>query len=624
MILNFMGETEDLRAGIAEVSQSLGFKVHEKGATVCIKKGIRSLKIAHKNGEYSIEYSIKAEFFRGLAILIDKIKAGEQDFEVIETKKFETCGIMIDVSRNAVLRVETVKDILRRIALMGMNLAMLYTEDTYEIEEYPYFGYMRGAYTKDEIKEIDAYALIFGIELVPCIQTLSHLATTLRWKYADGMRDTHMILLIDEPKTYEFIEHMIKTVSECFSSDKIHIGMDEAEGVGLGEYLRKHGYQDRYEILIRHLNRVNTIVKKYGLKPMMWSDMFFKLASKTGKYRDTECVIPKDILEKIPDNMGMVYWDYYSEDTDVYNLMFERHRQLGNNILFAGGVWTWRGMGVNYKKTFNTTEPALKSCRKQGVKHVLATMWGDGGALVSVYSALLGMQLFAEYNYYDEVDMRHLGNRFKICTGYDMEAFLLLQVDDFDTNVFDAEDIVTVSSQALFQDILHGLFDRNFEQVDVASFYRERLDKLTKIDSQGDLEYLFEYHRQLIKVITMKCNIGIEITRAYKHEDKDRIRHYIEELKGLKNEVYILKEHAMDMWYKNNKAFGFDSFDLRLGGVISRIDTAIKRLSMYASGDIDHLEELDAKRLFYKGDNISTGKALVYEKVYNNIAKASI
>ena len=48
-----------------------------------------------------------------------------------------------------------------------------YTEDTYEVEGQPYFGAYRGKYTKDEIKELDAYASMFGVELVPCIQTRS-------------------------------------------------------------------------------------------------------------------------------------------------------------------------------------------------------------------------------------------------------------------------------------------------------------------------------------------------------------------------------------------------------------------------------------------------------------------
>jgi N-acetyl-beta-hexosaminidase len=86
---------------------------------------------------------------------------------------------MIDVSRNPVTNLDTVKFMLRKMALMGMNTYMLYTEDTYEIKGRPYFGHLRGRYTKEEIKALDAYAAMLGIELIPCIQVLGHLATYL-------------------------------------------------------------------------------------------------------------------------------------------------------------------------------------------------------------------------------------------------------------------------------------------------------------------------------------------------------------------------------------------------------------------------------------------------------------
>ncbi len=101
---------------------------------------------------------------------------------------------MIDASRNAVYRVSEVKKILGYMALMGHNRCMLYTEDTYEIDGYPYFGYMRGRYSKEELREIDDYGYSLGIEVVPCIQTLAHLKQTLRWPYGEGMKDTQDVL----------------------------------------------------------------------------------------------------------------------------------------------------------------------------------------------------------------------------------------------------------------------------------------------------------------------------------------------------------------------------------------------------------------------------------------------
>lgn len=75
-----------------------------------------------------------------------------------ESCNFESLGIMIDCSRNGVLKVDRVKELIRFISLMGLNVLQLYTEDTYEIQNEPFFGYFRGPYTQVELKEIDDYA----------------------------------------------------------------------------------------------------------------------------------------------------------------------------------------------------------------------------------------------------------------------------------------------------------------------------------------------------------------------------------------------------------------------------------------------------------------------------------
>ena len=43
-------------------------------------------------------------------------------------------------------------------ASLGYNTLLLYTEDTYEVPDEPYFGYMRGRYSQAELRELDAYA----------------------------------------------------------------------------------------------------------------------------------------------------------------------------------------------------------------------------------------------------------------------------------------------------------------------------------------------------------------------------------------------------------------------------------------------------------------------------------
>ena len=69
-------------------------------------------------------------------------------------------GIMIDCSRNAVMKPSKVKEYADYMSKFGYDTLMLYTEDTYEIEGEPYFGYMRGQFTQQQLKEIDDYASV--------------------------------------------------------------------------------------------------------------------------------------------------------------------------------------------------------------------------------------------------------------------------------------------------------------------------------------------------------------------------------------------------------------------------------------------------------------------------------
>ena len=46
-------------------------------------------------------------------------------------------GVMLDMSRNAVMKPDEVKNYARVLKSMGYNMIQLYTEDTYEVEGEP-------------------------------------------------------------------------------------------------------------------------------------------------------------------------------------------------------------------------------------------------------------------------------------------------------------------------------------------------------------------------------------------------------------------------------------------------------------------------------------------------------
>jgi len=298
--------------------------------------------------------------------------------------------------RNGVLRPDAAKALLRRYALMGLNMCLLYAEDTYEVPGEPYFGYLRGRYTQEELRDLDAYAAQFGIEMFPCIQALGHLEQILQWPAYKSYQDVTGVLIAEEEPTYALIEKMIVAASSPFRSKRIHIGMDEAHGIGTGRYKQLHGEKRPFDVLNNHLNRVREICAKHGLKPMIWSDMFFRLGSKNNDYYDMQWDIPPDVVKNIPKDVELVYWDYYHTDQKFYEEWIDRHRKLGSDPLMAGGVWTWNHLWAALPWSFNITNACMKACKSRNLREVFTTMWGDDGMECDVFSALPGIQYFAE------------------------------------------------------------------------------------------------------------------------------------------------------------------------------------------------------------------------------------
>lgn len=622
IIINLLNADKTLVEAASELSKELGFRFEEAGIPVSVKKIKEGLTLEKNENGITIGYSSKCTFFRALGLLKQHIDRSD-NFRINEKAAYDTLGPMIDCSRNAVLNLDTVKKLIRYFALMGFNFLMLYTEDTYSVEGYPYFGYMRGRYTPEEIRTIDRYADMFGIELIPCIQTLAHMNALLRWEHYKDITDVNDILLIDEEKTYQLLEAMFKSLSEMFSSRNINIGFDEAQLVGLGAYLEKHGYQDRTELLFRHLKRVIAICNKYGFKPMMWSDMPFRMAFGNTTCYEAENDFSREFLSQFPEEVGLIYWDYYSESQDLYDKKIKSHLKLKNKIIFAGGAWKWIGFTPLNAYSFNNSILALKSCRKHNIKDVIITAWGDDGNECSAFSVLPTYLLFAEDCYANKTDYEHLSERFMACTDIPLQDFMLLDLP----NVLHEDEKTPVqcnpSKYLLYNDLLCGLLDRHVEENVYNDIYKKHAERLfASSGNNTHLGYIFKTLANLCDLLSVKSEIGIKIYKAYKEMDIKALREIADNtLPHLYETLSEFHKSVEKQWFTENKAFGFEVIDIRLGGLKQRVSTCIKRLQMFLTGEIDAIEELEEERLpfsknpeepmvIYKWSQIATASVL--------------
>lgn len=198
----------------------------------------KKLKVKKSGKKCDIFYWEKAHFYRGLTLLFQN--GGKEELEIEEKVNFHSNGMMMDCSRNGVPTVDTIKQYVVWMASLGMNRLYLYMEDTLEIQGYPFWGYLRGRYGREEMQECDGFAALFGITLVPCIQTLAHLRTALHLPAFADYKDIDDILLLEEEKTKDLLSGLLTTVAECFSGGIVHLGMDEAAHLGRGKYMDLH------------------------------------------------------------------------------------------------------------------------------------------------------------------------------------------------------------------------------------------------------------------------------------------------------------------------------------------------------------------------------------------------
>lgn len=512
-------------------------------------------------------------------------------------------GVMIDCSRNAVMTKQSLFSFIDYVKSFGYNSIMLYTEDTYEVNNEPYFGYLRGRYSKQELKEIDAYCVKNGIELIPCIQTLAHLNSIFKWQEYSSINDIDDVLLVDEERTYLLIENVFNTIAECFSSRTVHIGMDEARHVGLGRYLQKNGYSNRFDVLYNHLNKVVEIGKRHGFECLMWSDMFFRLANNGDYYVKPNGKMKPDVKDKIPDALGLVYWDYYHIQKTDYDAMIDAHDCLtAKSLWFAGGAWSWLGFAPSNRFALKSMAPAMQSCREKNVDNIFITVWGDDGGECSRFSVL--PSLFYIKRIYDgQNDEQRIKQDFYSIVGETFDDMMLLDLPNIPCDESCAH-FVSPAKYSLFADLFLGFVDTQLAEN--GNEYYKKCAKILYKKRNGKFSRLFETAYRLCDVLADKYRLGVKIRSAYKDKNKKLLREYISIVDVIIKKLNLFYSALRNQWFSENKPNGFDVQDMRFGGLERRLLSCKQRLIDYVNGKIDCICELEEPLLDTKENDDGT------------------
>ncbi|MFJ2773463.1 beta-N-acetylhexosaminidase [Streptomyces sp. NPDC087300] len=201
-----------------------------------------------------------------------------------DTPRYAYRGTMLDVSRHF-FTVDQVKRYIDQAALYKMNKLHLHLSDDQgwriAIDSWPrlatYGGSTQvgggngGYYTKDQYKEIVAYAASRHLEVIPEIDMPGHTNAALA-SYADlncngvapplytGTEVGFSSLCVKKDVTYDFVDDVIRELAALTPGEYLHIGGDEAHSTS-------------HEDFVAFMEKVQPIVAKYGKKVMGWHQL---------------------------------------------------------------------------------------------------------------------------------------------------------------------------------------------------------------------------------------------------------------------------------------------------------------------------------------------------------------
>ncbi|MBM4160090.1 MAG: hypothetical protein FJ217_03225 [Ignavibacteria bacterium] len=272
-------------------------------------------------------------------------------------------GITDDLSRGQVSTMDNFKKIIRFLARYKLNVYSPYIEDIFVFQSHPLIGKGRGELTAAEMKELDAYAKRFHVEVIPIFETLGHWENILilpRYVQYGEFPGAHTLNISDEA-VYRMLDEMIGELSAAFSSPYFNMAADESWDVGLGANKERVAASDLATVHAEHYSRVFDILKKHRKKPMMYGDVLLHNPA---------------ILDKIPKDVIIVDWHYGASDRYPSTEVF---RNAGFPYVVSPAVWNFTGPFPNYLNTVANIQNLTRDGYLNGSRGILTSNWNDYG-----------------------------------------------------------------------------------------------------------------------------------------------------------------------------------------------------------------------------------------------------
>lgn len=330
-------------------------------------------------------------YFRGFTSLRQLIRreTGRVQFSDVHDKPvFKQRGFMLDISRARKPKPEYIYELIDLIAGLKYNEFQLYMEDLcFKYSAYPQFTEDFDCLTPDDIVAIDKYCKDRFIELVPHQNGLGHMTAWLKKDELKHLAVTEDTINLLDPEALEVVDNIYGSLLPYFSSKRVHIGLDEALGLGMNQTEEECKNRGKDQVFMDWLNKLSDLCEqKYGKSVMFWADMIIN---------HPEC------FDRIPQNAIPCAWGY----EDIMSQFTDRHcRALTDagieKYYVTPATMTW----LSFTGRFNMAEFNLRATAEigedNGAYGYLVTHWGDPDSPHNTVWSYLPMALGAQYSWY--------------------------------------------------------------------------------------------------------------------------------------------------------------------------------------------------------------------------------
>lgn len=294
-------------------------------------------------------------------------------FEVRDWPMFATRGFMLDVSRNRVPTMETLRELIGALSSLRMNHLQLYVEHTFAYSGHEAVWEGHSPITATEVRELDRLCTDLGITLAANQNCFGHLAEWLRHPAYADLAETHgpydfygltrdgpfSLCPIDE-RSLQLVRGWLEQLRACFGSPLMNIGCDETADVGVGRSAEAVAQRGKSAVYAAFVSAVADAAREHGFEPMFWADI--ALGS-------------PGTLERLPESLKPLAWGY--EPDSPFADWDAALQQAGRVGWVCPGTSCWRTFAGRTAERKATLDAACSG--HASFDGVLVTAWGDVG-----------------------------------------------------------------------------------------------------------------------------------------------------------------------------------------------------------------------------------------------------